>query len=211
MSRSPNAQRRVPIMPPLLPEETYQESGSAALFNGKSCEKYIQAFLLGQGINVAEPVVDDGKDLLFERSKNHWVRGQAKKITYRYKRSDKAKKLYDKDVFYPTFTFNFQRDKGSEKKNQLGPEDIHYFFHVLKTCYREIIWEIPSHLINLRKDGTFVSCNDFVLDSTEWIRNKRSLPIEDFVIFKRYDQKVFKAYPDFFLAEDKPTIEQFFV
>ena len=69
MARGPNAQRIVPCMPPLMEEETKplsREDGSTK-FGGTACENLVKAYFLSEGINIAEPNVDDGVDLLIEK------------------------------------------------------------------------------------------------------------------------------------------------
>ena len=62
MTRSVNAQRTVPCMPPLMEEETIplnREAGDTK-FGGTACENIVKAYFLSKSINIAEPNVDDG-------------------------------------------------------------------------------------------------------------------------------------------------------
>ena len=78
--RSPNAQRLVPCMPPLLEEETIPlDRQDGVRYGGTACENLVKAYFLTQNINIAEPHVDDGVDLLIQKPGEGWVRGQVKK------------------------------------------------------------------------------------------------------------------------------------
>ena len=61
---SPNAQRLVPCMPPLMEEETIplDRADGGVRYGGTACENFVKAYFLSQGINIAEPYVDDGVD-----------------------------------------------------------------------------------------------------------------------------------------------------
>ena len=64
MSRSVNAQRLVPCMPPLLKEETIPLARENSSFGGTACENIVKSYFLTHKINIAEPHVDEGVDLL---------------------------------------------------------------------------------------------------------------------------------------------------
>ena len=69
MSRSPDAVRLVPMMPPMMEEEMKplsRETG-ATNYGGTACENLVKMYFLQKGINVAEPHVDDGVDLLAQK------------------------------------------------------------------------------------------------------------------------------------------------
>lgn len=96
-------ERLVPCMPPLLEDETgplNRQKGDTS-YGGTACEYAVKMYFLRQRINVAEPHVDEGVDLLIEKPEG-WVRGQVKKIVYQndmdngiYKRS--GEKVLDLD------------------------------------------------------------------------------------------------------------------
>ena len=88
-------------MPPLLQEETIplDEGNKGTRFGGTTCEELVASYLLSQSINVAEPKVDDGVDLLLEKEPYLWKRGQVKKVVYQMSLDYGIKKFFpDHDV-----------------------------------------------------------------------------------------------------------------
>ena len=87
MTRSKNAKKIVPCMPPLLEEEKIplDRSKGFTKFGGTACEQAMMMFLLSQRINCAEPLVDDGVDLLVEKG-DKYQRAQVKKVVYQNKK-----------------------------------------------------------------------------------------------------------------------------
>ena len=215
MSRSVNAQRLVPVMPPLLKEETVPLARENSSYGGTACENIVKSYFLTHKINIAEPHVDDGVDLLIEKPNEGWVRGQVKKVVYQYKLDHGIKHRMNRDVYRSRFNFNFQG--GGEKasaSNRTGRRqrkigEIEYFYHVLCTCYRTLIWETPAELIPLRKDGAFIHGKCPTLDRDSWIRKKADIDWSKMLLNARYDPIIFKSYSDFFLIK-KPTLETFF-
>lgn len=203
MSRSPNAKRLVPCMPPLLNEEKLIMSTS---YSGKSCEELVKYHLLLNGINVSVPYVDEGADILVEKGFSNWVRGQIKKVTYKNELDQRMYKRSGKKVYRDIFSFRFQ--SGSDRI-QRTPKDVDYFYSALITPLRSLIWEIPSNLINLRKNGSFVESTKAVIDRDSWITCQRKINLNDSLIHSYYDPRIFKAYPEFFLNEI-PTLEDYF-
>ena len=216
MSRSPNAQRLVPYMPPLMEEETKplsREDGFTK-FGGTACENIVKAYFLSQSINIAEPHVDDGVDLLIDKPEG-WVRGQVKKVVYQLDMDDGIFKRSGRKVYRSRFNFNFQGggkrlNLSSGHTRQRGPEDYDYFYHVLLTPYRQLIWETPVNLIPLRKDGKFVFGKCPVLDRDSWKRKKADIDFRKLLVYSKYDPIIFKTYPDFFLKPEQPTLCEFF-
>jgi len=214
MSRSPNAQRLNPCMPPLLKEETIplsRENGSTN-YGGTACENLVKSYFLTNQINIAEPHVDDGVDLLIEKE-NGWVRGQVKKVVYQLKLDFGMKQNSGAEVYRSRFNFNFQGGGSPLLKNgrrQRGPETTDYFYHVLLTPYRQLIWETPINLISLRKDGTFIQGKSVTLDRDNWIRKKADIDFNKLLVYTRYDPIIFKTYPDFFLNKEPTTLDEFF-
>ena len=215
MSRSPNAQRMVPCMPPLLDEETepLRRFMGDTEFGGTACELAVKNYFLSKCINIAEPHVDVGVDLLIEKPEG-WVRGQVKKVVYQLDMDDGMFKRSGKKVYRSRFNFNFQ---GGGKRlglssgytKQRGPKDYDYFYHVLLTPYRQLIWETPVSLIPLREDGSFVFGKTANLDRDNWKRKPRDIDWNKHLIHSNYDPIVFKTYPDFFLKPDPITIDMF--
>lgn len=209
-------ERLVPCMPPLLEEETQplsREDGFTK-FGGTACENIVKAYFLSQNINIAEPHVDDGVDLLIEKPVG-WVRGQVKKVVYQLYRDSGIFKRTGKKVYRPRFNFNFQNGGVSAPhlkngRKQRGVEDYDYFYHVLLTPYRQLIWETPVDIIPLRKNGYFVFGKNVSLDSNNWVRKKADIDFNKLLIYNRYDPIIFKTYPDFFLEPEQPTLCEFF-
>ena len=216
MSRSPNAQRLVPCMPPLMEEETkpLSRQDGFAQSGGTACETLVKTYFLSQNINVAEPHVDNGVDLLIEKPEG-WVRGQVKKVVYQLKLDYLHKKHFGGEIYRPRFNFNFQGGSVSVSylkngKRQRGPQEIDYFYHVLLTPYRQLIWETPVDLIPLRKDGKFIHGKCPSLDSDGWVKKKAEIDYNKLLVYSRYDPIIFKTYPDFFMKPEPPTLNSFF-
>ena len=204
-------------MPPLMEEETKplsRESGSTA-FGGTACENLVKAYFLSQGINIAEPYVDDGVDLLIEKPEKGWARGQVKKVVYQLKLDYVHKQNFGGEIYRSRFSFNFQ---GSGKtapnlkngRRQRGPEECDYFYHVLLTPYRQLIWETPVDLVPLREDGCFIHGKDVILERDNWKRKPADIDFSKLLMYSRYDPIVFKTYPDFFLKPEQPILDTFF-
>ena len=216
MSRSPNAQRLVPCMPPLLEEETKPLSRSAGdtRFGGTACELAVKNYFLSKCINIAEPHVDVGVDLLIEKPEEGWVRGQVKKVVYQFDMDDGIFKRSGKKVYRSRFNFNFQGGgkmvSGTNLRSQKTPKDFDYFYHVLLTSYRQLIWETPVNLIPTREDGTFIFGKTPCLDRDNWKRKPADIDFNKYLVYHRYDPIIFKTYPDFFLKPEPQTLENFF-
>jgi hypothetical protein len=207
-------QRMVPCMPPLLKEETIPLSRENGLttFGGTACENLVKVYFLSQNINVAEPHVDNGVDLLIEKPEG-WVRGQVKKVVYQL-HLDSGMKKRGVECYRSRFNFNFQSG-GNPKhlkngRRQRTPKEIDYFYHVLITPYRQLIWETPVKLIPLRKDGSFIHGKNPNLDRDNWMRKKSEIDFNQLLIHTHYDPIIFKTYSDFFLEKEQTTIDKFF-
>ena len=217
MSRSPNAQRLVPCMPPLLEEETKplsREDGFTK-FGGTACENLVKAYFLSQNINIAEPHVDDGVDLLIEKPEG-WIRGQVKKVVYQSKIDYGMNQRSGVKVYRSRYNFNFQGGGATAPhlkngRRQRRPEDYDYFYHVLLTPYRQLIWETPVSMIPLREDGNFIFGKNLVLDRDNWKRKKADIDFNKLLVYSRYDPIIFKTYSDFFLKPEPSTLDNFFV
>ena len=179
--RSPNAQRLVPCMPPLMEEETkpLSRAGGDTRFGGAACELAVKNYFLSKNINVAEPHVDVGVDLLIEKPEG-WIKGQVKKVVYQLKLDYLHKQNFGREIYRSRFNFNFQGGGKTAPhlkngRSQKGPKDYDYFYHVLLTPYRQLIWETPVNLIPLRKDGNFVFGKSPTLDRDSWMRKKQIL------------------------------------
>ena len=204
-------------MPPLLKEETKplsREDGTTK-FGGTACENLVKVYFLSQGINIAEPHVDNGVDLLIEKLEG-WVRGQVKKVVYQLDMDDGIFKRSGRKVYRSRFNFNFQSGgktapRLKNGRSQKGPKDYDYFYHVLLTPYRQLIWETPVNLIPLREDGNFVFGKQANLDRDNWKRKPRDIDWNKHLVYSKYDPVIFKTYSDFFLKPEQPTLNNFFV
>ena len=215
-NRSPNAQRLVPCMPPLMEEETKPLSRENGLtkFGGTACENLVKAYFLSQNINIAEPHVDDGVDLLIEKPEG-WVRGQVKKVVYQLDMDNGIFKRTGEKVYRSRFNFNFQGGGrrltlSSQYTKQRGPKDYDYFYHVLLTPYRQLIWETPVSMIPLREDGNFIFGKNPCLDRDSWKRKPADIDFRKLLLYSKYDPIIFKTYPDFFLKPEQTTLDNFF-
>ena len=177
-------------MPPLLKEELVPFDINTIMI-GTSCENIIKSYLLSIGLNVAEPHVDFGVDILV-KMENSWKTAQIKKVIKKNRNG------------FVRFNFPFQpiasckvKDGGGYCGSRVGPNDLDYFYHVLLTPLRQLIWEIPSHEIGLRDDGTFRTSSEVTLDKISKSL-KPAINFKSFLIDAKYNIKVFEEYPDFF-------------
>lgn len=193
-------------MPPLMEEETIPFESTN--YGGKACENIVKSYFLTNQINIADPHVDDGVDLLIQKP-NGWVRGQVKKVVYQQKLDYGHKKQFGKEIYRPRFQFPFQRS-GSLEIKQRTIDEIDYFYHVLLTPYRTLIWETPSSLIPLRKDGSFIQNKNPSLDSNGWIRKRAEIDFNKLLVYCQYDPIIFKKYPEFFLTPEPVSLDNFF-
>ena len=209
-------ERLVPCMPPLLDEETKPLSREDGLtkFGGTACENLVKAYFLSQNINIAEPHVDDGVDLLIEKP-DGWVRGQVKKVVYQLGLDDGIFKRSGRKVYRSRFNFNFQGGGrrvtlSSGYTKQRGPESFDYFYHVLMTQYRQLIWETPVSLIPLRENGEFVHGKNPCLDRDSWKRKPADIEWSKYLVYRKFDPIIFETYPDFFVKPEQPTLHSLF-
>lgn len=193
-----------PCMPPLIKEEIIpcSREDNRSLFSGKVCENIVKAYFLFQKINIAEPQVDTGVDLLIEKPEG-WVKGQVKKVVYVNKLDYAYKKNFGGEIYRSVFNFNFQSGGGKAPhlkngRKQHGIETIDYFYHVLLTPYRQLIWETPSSMIKLRKDGSFIQGKTVVIDKEFYPKKKSEINFNKLLIYSQYSPIIFNNYPDFF-------------
>lgn len=204
-------QRLTPCMPPLLPDETIplgKESG--VRYGGTACENLVKQYFLSRQINTSEPNVDNGVDLLIEKPREGWVRGQVKKVVYHNKLDFGMKQRGSGEVYRPRYDFNFQGGSCSAPhlkngRRQRKIEEIDYFYHVLLTPYRQLVWETPANIVPLRKDKSFIQCKSISLDKSSWIRKRAEINFNDFLIHTFYHPIIFKSYPDFFLQTENTS------
>ena len=214
MGRSPNAQRLVPCMPPLLEEETKPLAKELSSYGGTACENIVKGYFLSKCINIAEPHVDDGVDLLVEKPEG-WVRGQVKKVVYHPKIDYIRRKNFGDEIIRHYYAFKFQGGgcvpgRLKNGRRQRGPTEIDVFYHVLLTPYRQLIWETPVSLISLREDGSFIDGKDVCLDRDNWRRKPAEINFNKLLVSSRYDPIIFKTFHDFFMKPEQPTLCNFF-
>ena len=184
-----------PSMPPLLEEEIFtKEDENQTSYSGTSCESIVTSHFLYQNKNAAVPLVDTGVDLLIEREPGIWSRGQVKKVSHRYRQFDNPESVKYGQTPYHVYYFPYNSNDFS-----LTPNDVDYFYHVLKTPLREMIWEVPASVVSLREDGSFIRLKDVRLDSVTKERGRKAdFEINDYLISCKYDTKIFQKYPNFF-------------
>jgi len=206
--------RLIPCMPPMMEEEMIplsRETG-ATNYGGAACENLVKVYFLQNGINVAEPHVDHGVDLLAQKPGEGWKSVQVKKVVYQNKLDYNLRKRSGIEVLRPRYNFNFQgggrSSDPSTRKKQKGPADFDYYYHVLMTPYRQLIWETPVEMIPLR-EGTqeFIQCKNPALDSTNWERKKSEIDFSKLLVYTRYDPIIFETYPDFFIKKETQVEE----
>ena len=211
MSNRP-PQRLVPCMPPLMKEETIplDRLDGGVRYGGTSCENLVKTYLLSQSINTAEPHVDDGVDLLLEKPGEGWVRGQVKKVVYKSQLDYGMKRRSGVEVYRSRYDFRFQGAGKVGGRRQRKKGEIDYFYHVLMTTYRQLIWEVPESLIPIRENGEYIQCKNPTLDRDSWMRRPADFDFNKLLIYVRYDPIIFKTFPDFFLKSEQTTLDAFF-
>ena len=174
--------RLTPCMPPLLDIEREILNTQ---YSGLLCENIIRTYFLSKQINLAAPDVDNGVDfVLFRNDKVEKI--QVKKIVPRIKNNSQ---------FY---IFTYQGGSG-KFKNQKIAGNIDYFYHVLYTPYRQLIFETPESIIPLRENGEYIQCKDAVLDRDSWIRKKAEYNCNKLLISANYDPIIYQSFPSFFI------------
>ena len=205
------SQRLVPCMPPLMQEETIPLNKLAGeqRYVGVACENLVKAYLLSQNMNIAEPNLDNGVDLLIQKPGEGWVGGQVKKVVYRSHLDYGMKSHNGVEVYRSRYDFRFQNNgNGGERQRKKG--EIDYFYLVLMTTYRQLIWEVPESLVPLRKNGEYIQCKNPTLDRDSWKRKPADIDFNKLLKYVRYDPIIFKTYPNFFLKPEQPTLDTFF-
>ena len=202
-------QKLVPCMPPLLEEEVViSELKAATKYSGTACENVVKAWMMLNNINVAEPHVDDGVDVLIEKPGEGWVRGQVKKVVYTNKVDHGMKKRNGVEVYRSRFNFPFQSGNAKWGRRQRTIDEIDYFYHVLITPHRTLIWEIPASIVPLREGSKeFIFAKNPCIDREAWIRKKSEWDFNDYLLSAQFSRKVIESYPDFFNPPEQGTLE----
>jgi hypothetical protein len=210
MSRSSSAKKLVPCTPPLMEKEKFNftREDNSTKFGGTSCEHWVYAYFLSNKINIAEPFVDNGVDCLIERENEGWKRGQIKKVVYQEGIDYGMKDRHGVEVRRARYNFALQGGGGADRR-QRKPEEIDYFYHVLLTCYRVLIWETPSHIYPVREDGSFIQNKTICLDSESWVRKKAEVDYSKYLVYSLYDPIIYQTYPDFFIKPPTGSLEKF--
>jgi len=175
-----------PTMPPLLQEEKVILADPN--YSGISCQSFVMGYLTMNQINVAEPKVDTGVDLLVEKQPKIWLNAQIKKVVLRQDTTNTDGEI--KDRFQLTFQ-NTQQNLSTEK--------IDLYYHVLLTHQRVMIWEVDAQYVPIREDGFFVKNTNIVID-----RHKRSHYETDFqknlkLVYVMYSPQVYVNNQSFFV------------
>lgn len=192
-----------PCMPVLLEEERNPKKGFFQTFSGAACEEIVIHHFLKHGINCARPIVDDGADILVEREKGKWIRGQVKKVVHQYAVDRGMRKRGTGIVYRDEFEFNF-----ANRSSSRGEEDIDFFYHVLLTPLRQLVWETPSWAVPKRDDGFFILSKTVMLDRASWKRREVAWDYRNNILSAYYDPKLIQAYPEFF---NPSTVTNFMV
>ena len=173
------------VIPPPLDDEYNVVGANQTRFTGRHCENLVKSYLLSQGFNVAEPEVDNGCDLLFKMD-GKWKSAQVKKVVC---------KIADNGLSYFQFFFNSTRANGKRKDSGY---DVDYFFHVISTQHRQLLFMVPDLEVPRTKSGQQVMCSDLVLDRYNRVHSKKKrLNLLDYLVNSFYSPEIFKAYPDF--------------
>lgn len=154
-------------------------------FTGRHCESIVNSYLLSQGLNVAEPQVDNGCDLLFKMD-GEWKTAQVKKVIYKPKTNG---------LKYFQFFFNSTKANGKRKESGY---DVDYFFHIISTQHRQLLFMVPDLKVPRTEYGQQVMAIDLVLDRYNRVHSKeKRLNLLDYLVYSFYSPEIFKAYPDF--------------
>ena len=195
------------VMPPLFEEETTQDSndkrkgpsGCSTMYSGGSCENVIKAFLLRNNINYSKPAVDDGLDLYVLEP--GLERAQIKKIVYKNKLDKPVSKSKGIDVYRSVYDFRFQSCK--DRHNARTKENTDVFYHVLNTCYRTLIFKVPTKNLSTVANGLFPKMKNVILDrSFRKGKSIKDVDIRKCLVSAQYDPIVFQTYPEFFTPQN---------
>ena len=195
--------RIVPVMPHLLPEErikNFDAVGQGAKFNGSACEKAVEMYLLRNKINYSIPHIDQGIDLMV--NEKGLERAQIKKIVHKERTHPQLKK---KGIMrkYDTFDFKFQASGNTSPPRTKENTDV--FYHVLMTCWRTLIFKVPTIGLTTNPDGAFAKMKNPCLDRPSTLRRRQEgTDIRTCLVSAEYDIMVFQKYPEFFAP--KPTL-----
>ena len=190
------------VMPPLLAEEKNQDSdyrNSSTLYSGGSCENVIKAFLLRNNINYSKPAVDDGLDLYVLEP--GLEKAQIKKVVYKYKLDKGVRDRSGKEIYRSVYDFRFQSCK--DRHNARTKENTDVFYHVLNTCYRTLIFKVPTKNLSTVANGLFPKMKNVILDrSFRKGKSIKDVDIRKCLVSAQYDPIVFQTYPEFFTPQN---------
>lgn len=177
-----------PVMPPLFDEEKLILTEKTS-FAGETCTSIVMSVLQRKGINTSNPHIDEGEDILVKVGRNQWKTGQVKKIVYKQKEQ--------------RYEFKFQ----SANKTDYSEHDLDFYFHVVMTHYRTLIWQTDTKHIPKRPDGTFVKNTNLILDRPKVkrpISSKSQFPDRPQLIYEQYHPEVFRKNITFFSPNMSP-------
>jgi hypothetical protein len=169
------------ITPPLLPEE---RETIGTQYSGHWCESIIESYFTSKQIKVARPTIDDGIDFMIKKPEG-WRSAQVKKIVIRTTR--------ELDYFRCYFQGRF---KSSYTKKCKGDTD--YFYHVLATPYRQLIFETPESLVPTNKEGVYAQGVSPALTRSYHLRRIPRLHMQNQLVSALYAPEVVLANTLFF-------------
>ena len=169
-------------MPPLLEVEKKILNKQ---YSGLLCENIVRSYFLSKEINIATPDVDDGVDfVIFRDDKVEKI--QVKKIVLRIKKN------------LEVYNFSYQGSSSADRKQKVAGS-VDYFYHVLYTPYRQLIFETPENIIPLRENGEYIHCKHGVLDRDSWVRKRADYDVNTLLIHAHYDPIIYQSFPSFFM------------
>ena len=177
------------VMPPLLYEESLQASReySATKYLGFACENLVAQYETSRLNNIANPQIDDGTDLLIKIKDGEWERGQVKKVVRSTKQGRNS------------FAFFFNSTKSGSVARKSTGYDVEWFYHVILTPHRQLLFKTPNSVVPLNSAGTGqVMCIDLVLDRPNRVHSKnKALDMKDHLVYSLYSPMIMRAFPDF--------------
>ena len=195
--------RIVPVMPPLLEGEIIKDFNAKncdTSFNGGACEKAVEMYLLRNKINYSIPHIDQGIDLVIEEE--GLERAQVKKVVYKHSLDYGMKK---RGIIKHRAIFDFRFQTSGNNSPPRTKENTDVFYHVLMTCWRTLIFKVPTIGLTTNPDGAFAKMKNPCLDRASIQRRRQEgTDIRSCLVSAEYSKQVYQHYPEFFLH--RPTL-----
>ena len=195
--------RIVPVMPPLLEGEIIKDFNAKNCdhsFNGGACEKAVEMYLLRNKINYSIPHIDQGIDLVIEEE--GLERAQVKKVVYKHSLDYGMKK---RGIIKHRAIFDFRFQTSGNNSPPRTKENTDVFYHVLMTCWRTLIFKVPTIGLTTNPDGAFAKMKNPCLDRASIQRRRQEgTDIRKCLVSAEYSKQVYQHYPEFFLH--RPTL-----